>query len=101
MSETLLRDLAQYKNAREKGARLLVGHRVGVGIDKGSCGDVGVAIAARGLISLFRDVDPTLLHKKDRGRTAQENLREFTAPRYGATHTVDHVPGAEVHAART
>ena len=55
-----------------------------------------MAIAARSLISLYRDVDPTMLHKKDRGRVAQENLGSFEAPRYGDFKPADHVPGAEL-----
>jgi len=94
----------QYKNAREKGtaglpmlrclddAYQLTG-RVRSTLDSLPA---GVAIAARSLISLYRDVDPTMLHKKDRGRVAQENLGSFEAPRYGDFKPTDHVPGAEL-----
>ena len=103
MSETLLRDLAQYKNAREKGTRRRASEPRRHGAEFAhtdhtlrALHPAGVAIAARALISLFREVDPTLLHKKDRGRTAQENMDTFTVPRYGDQRAVDHVPGAEV-----
>lgn len=46
MDETLLRDLAQYKGFKDK----------------------SVMMAARSLIGLYREVDPELLHKKDRGK---------------------------------
>jgi protein SDA1 len=46
MDETLLRDLVQYKNERDK----------------------SVSVAARGLMHLFRKMNPTLLHKRDRGK---------------------------------
>ena len=44
MSEELLRDLTSYKNYRDK----------------------SVMMAARSLIHLYRDVNPELLHRKDR-----------------------------------
>lgn len=45
MTPDLLQDLVQYKNAKNK----------------------TVMMAARSLMQLYRNVDPTLLHKKDRG----------------------------------
>ena len=48
MNSDLLQDLAQYKRARDK----------------------PVATAARALISLFRELAPKMLEKKDRGRGA-------------------------------
>ena len=48
MHADLLQDLAQYKRARDK----------------------PVAVAARALISLFRELAPGMLEKKDRGKGA-------------------------------
>lgn len=53
MSDTLLQDLVQYRKSKDK----------------------GVVMAARGLLSLYREVGPDLLHKKDRGRDATMELR--------------------------
>ena len=46
MTDVLLQDLAQYKSYKDK----------------------GVMMAARSLIGFFRETNPELLHKKDRGR---------------------------------
>jgi protein SDA1 len=73
----LLEDLVQYKNNRDK----------------------GVVMAARGLISLFREVNPRLLHKRDRGRSAAEAVQKGTvgrAPAYGLTYFATGVEGAEL-----
>ena len=53
-NEDLLRDLALYKSYRNK----------------------NVSMAARGLITLFRSVNPKLLQQKDRGRVGANNLKE-------------------------
>ena len=45
-TEELLRDLAEYKTYKNK----------------------NVSVAARALITLFRQMNPKLLHRKDRGR---------------------------------
>jgi len=50
-----------------------------VGRFKGGHGqkyDKGVTMAARSLIGLYRDVDPSLLHKRDRGKEASMALRK-------------------------
>ncbi|CAO3647454.1 unnamed protein product [Cunninghamella blakesleeana] len=62
---TLLQDLTQYKNHRDK----------------------GVMMAARSLITLFREVNPELLLKKDRGKSATIRLKDGTVKvvHYGAT----------------
>ncbi|CAH1267241.1 SDAD1 [Branchiostoma lanceolatum] len=73
MSEDLLRDLAQYKNYRNK----------------------NVLMAARSLIQLYRQVNPELLHKKDRGKPTEASA-EAKALRYGEVDAKDYVPGAEV-----
>lgn len=48
MTDTLLQDLVQYRKSKDK----------------------GVMMAAKGLLSLFREVDPELLQKKYRGKDA-------------------------------
>ncbi|GLC55364.1 hypothetical protein PLESTB_000976900 [Pleodorina starrii] len=71
MGPELLGDLAQYKKFREK----------------------EVAAAARGLIAAFRDINPEMLAKKDRGRGADLALK----PReYGDSGVATRVDGAEL-----
>ena len=53
MNETLLQDLIQYRKSKDK----------------------GVQMAARGLLSLYRDVGAQMLKKRDRGRDAALGLR--------------------------
>lgn len=64
MNETLLQDLIQYRKSKDK----------------------GVQMAARGLLSLYRDVGASMLKKRDRGRDAALGLRsgEKQAARFGA-----------------
>ncbi|KAK0179411.1 hypothetical protein PV327_005167 [Microctonus hyperodae] len=73
MNEDLLRDLAQYKNYRER----------------------SVMMAARSLISLFRTTMPELLHKKDRGRPTEATVA-IEPLKYGEIAAKDFIPGAEV-----
>lgn len=73
MDEDLLRDLTMYKNYKDK----------------------SVMMAARSLISLFRENLPTLLHKKDRGRPT-EAMAELNPKKYGESKAVDFIPGTEV-----
>lgn len=63
MNETLLQDLVMYRKSKDK----------------------GVVMAAKGLMSLYRDVDATLLKRRDRGRDAAMALRtgERKAQRFG------------------
>ncbi|PNW82173.1 hypothetical protein CHLRE_06g277050v5 [Chlamydomonas reinhardtii] len=71
MEADLLTDLAQYKKFREK----------------------QVATAARSLIGAFRDINPEMLAKKDRGRGADMALK----PRdYGDARVATRVDGAEL-----
>lgn len=72
MGEDLLRDLVLYKSYKEK----------------------SVMMAARSLITLYREQIPALLHKKDRGRLSEAQA-EMQPKQYGATVAYDHVPGAE------
>jgi protein SDA1 len=53
MNDTLLQDLVQYKKSKDK----------------------GVMMAAKGLLSLYREVGAELLKKKDRGKDATIGLR--------------------------
>lgn len=71
MNEDLLQDLALYKKSHEK----------------------GVSIAARSLITLFREVCPSLLIKKDRGRPTDPKARPKA---YGEVNVAADVPGAEL-----
>ncbi|KAK5110455.1 hypothetical protein LTR62_005806 [Meristemomyces frigidus] len=56
MNETLLQDLVQYRKSKDKGTQM----------------------AARGLLSLYRDVGAEMLKKRDRGRDAALKLRHTT-----------------------
>ncbi|VDM45599.1 unnamed protein product [Toxocara canis] len=71
-TEELLRDLTEYKKYKNK----------------------NVSMAARGLITLFRAVNPKLLHKKDRGRPT-EATKELEPPEFGVSRTKSYVAGAE------
>ncbi|KAL4092060.1 hypothetical protein QTP88_026633 [Uroleucon formosanum] len=73
MTEDLLRDLAQYKNYRER----------------------SVMMAAKSLIHVYRSSMPHLLHKKDRGRPTEASL-EIVARKYGEVDAKEFVPGAEI-----
>ncbi|XP_050437859.1 protein SDA1 homolog [Adelges cooleyi] len=73
MTEDLLRDLAQYKNYRER----------------------SVMMAAKSLIHVYRSSMPHLLHKKDRGRPTEATM-EIVAKKYGEIDAKEFVPGAEV-----
>ncbi|XP_061350281.1 uncharacterized protein LOC133295455 isoform X2 [Gastrolobium bilobum] len=71
MNEDLLQDLALYKKSHEK----------------------SISIAARSLIALFREVCPSLLVKKDRGRPIDSEARPKA---YGEVNVAIDVPGAEL-----
>ncbi|KAA8494728.1 Protein SDA1-like [Porphyridium purpureum] len=60
--------------------------------------DKGVAMAARSLMQVYRDVKPGLLAKKDRGKDAQlRQMRGLTTElRYGQRNMVDTVEGADL-----
>lgn len=72
MGEDLLRDLVLYKSYKEK----------------------SVMMAARSLITLYREQIPALLHKKDRGRLSEAQA-EMQPKQYGVKVAFDTVPGAE------
>ncbi|XP_067663845.1 protein SDA1 homolog isoform X1 [Haliotis asinina] len=72
IGEDLLGDLVQYKSHRDK----------------------TVMMAARALIQVYRQHNPALLHKKDRGRPTDAK-NEHTVLKYGERDTKDYIPGAE------
>ena len=75
MSEGLLQSLiSDYKQHREK------------------C----VMMAARSLLGLFREINPTLLKKKDRGKSASVNMNSVKVAQYGHVDVFDTVEGLEV-----
>lgn len=53
MNETLLQDLVMYRKSKDK----------------------GVVMGARGLLSLYRDLNPEMLKRRDRGKEASMGLR--------------------------
>ncbi|KAK7387547.1 hypothetical protein VNO78_28432 [Psophocarpus tetragonolobus] len=71
MNKDLLQDLVLYKKSREK----------------------AVSVAARSLIGLFREVCPSLLVKKDRGRPIDPKARPKA---YGEVNVATDVPGVEL-----
>lgn len=73
MSEDLLQDIALYKSHKDK----------------------NVVMSARGLIQLFRDLNPQMLHRKDRGKPT-ESSKEAKIQNYGELEAKDYIPGAEV-----
>uniref|UniRef100_G3PVH5 Protein SDA1 n=1 Tax=Gasterosteus aculeatus aculeatus TaxID=481459 RepID=G3PVH5_GASAC len=73
ITEDLLQDLAQYKMHKDK----------------------NVMMSARGLIQLFRSLNPQMLHKKDRGRPTEAS-KEAKIKDYGELEAKDHIPGAEI-----
>lgn len=73
-TEELLRDLAEYKTYRNK----------------------NVSIAARGLITLFRNVNPKLLARKDRARPVDGGDEEKEFLGFARPVVADFITGAEV-----
>uniref|UniRef100_A0A1D1XRJ6 Protein SDA1 n=1 Tax=Anthurium amnicola TaxID=1678845 RepID=A0A1D1XRJ6_9ARAE len=71
MTEDLLQDLVLYKKSHEK----------------------AVSTAARSLITLFREVCPSLLVKKDRGRPTNPKARPKA---FGEVSVLSNVPGVEL-----
>ncbi len=52
-------------------------------------------MATRSLIQLFREKNPALLHKRDRGRPEDDD-DDSKLLEYGELRVADHVPGTEV-----
>ncbi|XP_061782857.1 protein SDA1 homolog [Nerophis lumbriciformis] len=73
ITEDLLHDLALYKTHKDK----------------------NVMMSARSLIQLFRNLNPKILHKKDRGRPTEASM-EAKVKDYGELGAVSYIPGAEV-----
>ncbi|THC93986.1 hypothetical protein EYZ11_006533 [Aspergillus tanneri] len=67
MNETLLQDLVMYRKSKDK----------------------GVVMGARGLLSLFREINPEMLKRRDRGKEASMGLRsgEKKEKRFGEQET--------------
>ena len=73
----LLQDLTEYKGSKSK----------------------AVMMAARSLISLYREVAPDMLLKKDRGKVASIELQKGEKsglPQYGVENNVTSIPGIEL-----
>ncbi|CAL1567642.1 unnamed protein product [Knipowitschia caucasica] len=73
INEDILQDLALYKMHKDK----------------------NVMMSARGLIQLFRNLNPKMLLKKDRGRPTEASA-EAKIKDYGELEAKDYIPGAEV-----
>ncbi|KAL3985308.1 SDA1 family protein [Acanthocheilonema viteae] len=71
-TEDLLRDLTDYKRFKNK----------------------NVSMAARAIITLFRAINPKLLHRKDRGKPTQK-LKDLKVAEFGVEHPKEFVEGAE------
>ncbi|ORY33460.1 putative cell cycle-related protein [Naematelia encephala] len=63
MEEDLLGDLIEYRKSKDK----------------------GVTTAARGLLQLFREVNPGMLKRRERGKAASMGIATLQAPAYGHT----------------
>eukprot|EP00794_Sanderia_malayensis_P012012 gene12012-13252_t len=72
MTAELLQDLVEYKTSKNK----------------------GVMMASRSLVSLYRSLNPDLLHKKDRGRPL-ESADETKVRNYGELNAKTFIPGAD------
>ena len=57
--------------------------------------DKNVMMSTRSLIQLFREKNPNMLHKKNRGKPT-EAMKEVEVLQYGETGAKDYIPGAEV-----
>lgn len=74
MTPTLLEDLIQYKSHRDK----------------------GVHMAARSLVSLFRELNPAILPRKERGKPGEQHDDEAEELEYGKSKALKVVPGSEL-----
>ncbi|CAG8441936.1 3288_t:CDS:10 [Rhizophagus irregularis] len=74
MDATLLQDLTEYGKDKNK----------------------GVMMAARSLIGLFREINPELLKRKDRGKIASMNLKDFKPLQYGEVRAMERIEGIEL-----
>ncbi|KIW05055.1 uncharacterized protein PV09_04210 [Verruconis gallopava] len=76
MDETLLQDLVMYRKSKDK----------------------GVMMAAKGLLSLYREKDPEKLRRRDRGKEASIALQggEFKRLRFGEVQADEGIQGIEL-----
>lgn len=75
MEEDLLSDLIEYRKSKDK----------------------GVVTASRGLLQLFREVNPGLLKKRERGKAAaMGETTDMQAPQYGHTSGPQGIEGLEL-----
>jgi protein SDA1 len=76
MEDTLLQDLVLYRKSKDK----------------------GVVMAAKGLMSLYREKDPEKLKKRDRGKEASMAMRsgEKKELRFGEQPTDETIPGIQL-----
>jgi protein SDA1 len=76
MDDTLLQDLVMYKKSKDK----------------------GVMMAAKGLLSLYREKDPEKLKRRDRGKNASIALQggTFKELRFGEVRTEEGIQGIEL-----
>lgn len=74
MKKTLLRDLAKYKSSKDK----------------------NVQAAAKGVISLYRELDPKMLHKNDRGRLTKAEVEERELKEFGYKEVHHGIPGIDL-----
>ncbi|ODV75465.1 Sda1p [Cyberlindnera jadinii NRRL Y-1542] len=77
IDETLLQDLTEYKGSKSK----------------------PVNIAAKSLISLYREVAPEMLKRKDRGKVASMEIssgEKRGLPQFGVENNVSGIPGIEL-----
>ncbi|ANB12447.1 Sda1p [Sugiyamaella lignohabitans] len=79
IDKTLLHDLIEYKGSKSK----------------------PVMMAARGLVGLYREIDPSMLHTRDRGKVAAMALKDGDAatagPKFGVeSGTVNGIEGLEL-----
>ncbi|KAJ3307509.1 Protein SDA1 [Blyttiomyces sp. JEL0837] len=56
----------------------------------------GVMMAGRSLLSLYREINPEMLKKRDRGKGASISMKEFKAPAYGSLSVLDTIEGADL-----
>ncbi|KAG9292268.1 hypothetical protein G9A89_009080 [Geosiphon pyriformis] len=70
----LLQDLTEYKSDKDK----------------------SIMIAARSLIGLYREINPEMLQRKDRGKAISMNIKKFKPLQYGEVRATDHVDGIEL-----
>jgi protein SDA1 len=76
MDDTLLQDLVMYRKSKDK----------------------GVMMAAKGLLSLYREKDPEKLKRRDRGKDAAIALQtgDFKQIRFGEVHAHENIDGIEL-----